>query len=54
VLDAAAESRRQGVSGTPTFVLGTEKNGVLEGVRITGAQPYAVFEQKLNDLLNKK
>jgi len=54
VLEAAAESRRQGVTGTPTFVLGTEKNGILEGVRIMGAQPYAVFEQKFNDLLNKK
>lgn len=54
ISEAAAESRRQGVSGTPTFVIGKVKNGVVEGVRMTGAQPYAAFEQKLNELLHKK
>jgi protein-disulfide isomerase len=53
VADSVVEASRQGVSGTPTFVIGIEKGGVVEGVHIVGAQPYAVFEQKLNEYLEK-
>jgi protein-disulfide isomerase len=53
VADAVVEASRQGVSGTPTFVVGAEKDGVVEGVHIIGAQPYTVFEQKINEYLGK-
>lgn len=42
------------VSGTPTFVLGKTMPQGFEGVRIVGAQPYAVFEQKIRELLGEK
>jgi len=41
-----------GVMGTPTFVLGkTNQKGRFEGVKIVGAQPYAVFDAKIKELL---
>jgi protein-disulfide isomerase len=46
-----ADARAADVSGTPTFVLGKTTKGDFEGVRIIGAQPYAVFEQKIRELL---
>lgn len=42
-----------GVSGTPTFVVGKTNGASLDGVRIVGAQPYAVFDAKLKELLTK-
>ena len=42
-----------GVSGTPTFVIGKTGATGLDGVRIVGAQPYAVFDAKLKELLAK-
>jgi len=53
IADAVVEAGRQGVGGTPSFIVGIENNGIVEGVRIMGAQPYAVFEQKLNEFLKK-
>jgi protein-disulfide isomerase len=43
-----------GVSGTPTFVIGKTAATGLDGVRIVGAQPYAVFDAKLKALLETK
>ena len=43
-----------GVSGTPTFVLGRTSANGLDGVRLVGAQPYAIFDAKLKDLLAAK
>ncbi len=40
-----------GIGATPSFVVGTISGNVLEGVRITGAQPYGVFEKAITDLL---
>jgi protein-disulfide isomerase len=42
-----------GVSGTPTFVIGRTSANGLDGVRLVGAQPYAVFDAKLQELLAK-
>ena len=42
-----------GVSGTPTFVIGRTAAEGLDGTRIVGAQPYAVFEAKFKELLSK-
>jgi protein-disulfide isomerase len=34
-----------GINGTPSFVVGTVKGDTLGGIRIVGAQPFAVFEE---------
>jgi len=39
------------VNGTPTFFVGKTTAQGIEGVRIVGAQPYAVFQQRLDALL---
>jgi protein-disulfide isomerase len=47
-----ADAMSAGVSGTPSFVLGRTTPGpAFEGVRIVGAQPYAVFESRIKALL---
>jgi hypothetical protein len=46
-----ADGRAAGMSGTPSFALGTHRNDALVGVRIVGAQPYAAFESRINELL---
>jgi protein-disulfide isomerase len=45
-----------GVTGTPSFVLGTslDKGDELKGIRITGAKPFKIFERKIQSLLAKK
>jgi protein-disulfide isomerase len=43
-----------GVSGTPTFVIGRTSANGIDGVRLVGAQPYAVFDAKLQELLAAK
>src|SRR5438876_7236018 len=40
-----------GVSGTPTFVVGPTAPDGVEGQRIVGAVPYAVFESRTKELL---
>jgi protein-disulfide isomerase len=40
-----------GIRGTPSFVVGVARGETLDGVGITGAQPYAVFEQAINEYL---
>jgi protein-disulfide isomerase len=39
------------VSGTPTFFIGKTTAQGFEGFRIVGAQPYAVFQQRIEGLL---
>jgi len=39
------------VNGTPTFFVGKTTAQGIEGFRIVGAQPYAVFQQRLDVLL---
>jgi len=40
-----------GITGTPSFVIGTVKDNTLDGVKIIGAQPYPVFEKAIKDYL---
>lgn len=40
-----------GITGTPSFVIGRTIATGLDGVRLVGAQPYAVFDTKLKQLL---
>ncbi len=49
-----ADAQNAGVSGTPTFVLGKTTPQGFEGARIVGAQPYAVFERQIKELLGEK
>jgi protein-disulfide isomerase len=34
-----------GITGTPSFIVGSVKDDTLDGIKIVGAQPYAVFEK---------
>ena len=43
-----------GVSGTPTFIIGRTSANGLDGVRIVGAQPYAVFDAQIREALGRK
>jgi protein-disulfide isomerase len=44
-----------GIEGTPTFVLGRRSpSGVIEGIRIVGAQPIGAFDAKITQLLAEK
>jgi protein-disulfide isomerase len=55
----AAEADRtaanaMGITGTPTFLVGTVTNGTFSGERVTGAQPLSAFEAKIEPLLAPK
>ena len=43
-------SSQIGLTGTPTMFVGNSENGYI---MITGAQPYATFQQVLEELLSK-
>jgi len=45
-----SDARTLGATGTPTFFIGTEKDGF---VKITGAQPYIVFQASIDELLSQ-
>jgi protein-disulfide isomerase len=45
------EAHSIGITGTPGFVLGRSSNHTLEGVKIVGAQPFALFDAKIKELL---
>jgi protein-disulfide isomerase len=45
------EAHSIGIIGTPGFVLGRTSNGTLEGIKIVGAQPFALFDAKIKELL---
>jgi protein-disulfide isomerase len=47
--DDLVAARALGATGTPTFFIGTEKDGYT---KITGAQPFAVFQKNIEDLLS--
>jgi protein-disulfide isomerase len=49
----AADAAQIGISGTPSFVLGTTvKDGHFQGTKIVGAQPYTVFDEKIRAMLD--
>jgi protein-disulfide isomerase len=47
-----ADANAVGITGTPGFVIGRTSNGVLEGIKIVGAQPYEAFESKIKQQLS--
>ena len=47
-----ADGQALGVQGTPTFFVGlTGKDNTIQGIRIAGARPYAVFKQMFDRFL---
>jgi len=50
----AAIARDLGIGGTPTFVIGKSSGDIVTGVRLVGAQPFAVFDQQIKELLNSR
>lgn len=48
-----AEGGVAGVQGTPSFVIGYLENDKLQGVRLVGAQPYAQFDAKIQEMLEQ-
>ena len=49
-----AAAQAAGLTGTPSFVLGRATANGVEGVKIVGAVPYAVFDAKIQELLSAK
>jgi len=47
---SAALAGTIGISGTPSFVVGKSKGDMVDGVKLVGAQPFGVFDQKLKEL----
>jgi len=48
-----AVARSVGITGTPSFVLGTSDGQIITGERITGSKAFSVFETKIRALLAK-
>lgn len=52
ILADARAAAAAGIRSTPSFVVGTVRGTLIEGVGITGAQPYAVFEEAIEAFLS--
>jgi protein-disulfide isomerase len=48
------EAEKIGADGTPAFVIGKSTAEGVDGELVVGAQPYALFEQKLKELEGKE
>ncbi len=48
--DDLVDARALGATGTPTFFIGTEKDGF---VKISGAQPYSSFQSSIEQILSQ-
>jgi protein-disulfide isomerase len=49
-----AAANALGITGTPTFLIGRSTRGAFVGEKLSGAQPLAAFEQRINALLTSK
>jgi protein-disulfide isomerase len=49
----AALAASSGIASTPSFVIGRVVNGEFEGEMMSGAQPFEVFQQRLDSLLQQ-
>jgi protein-disulfide isomerase len=49
----AALAASSGIASTPSFVIGRVVNGQFEGEVLAGAQPFEVFQQRLDSLLQQ-
>lgn len=50
----AAEAAAAGITGTPSFIVGSSAGDSVEGQYIRGALPYAVFQKAIQTLLDDK
>lgn len=50
----AALAASSGIASTPSFVIGRVVDGKFEGEVMSGAQPFAVFQQRLDSLLQQQ
>jgi protein-disulfide isomerase len=53
ILFDVGDGRTAGISGTPTFIVGRSTDIGVRGTLIVGAQAYAVFHEKLRDMLKE-
>jgi protein-disulfide isomerase len=53
VRKSVADANGQGISGTPTFVIGKTQGDVVDGVIVVGAKPITEFENVLKDQMSK-
>ncbi len=53
VAQDAQDAAKVGIQGTPGFVIGRLKGDQVEGVIVSGAQPYSVFETTIKEQLNR-
>jgi protein-disulfide isomerase len=53
IKDAAKYAQSLGIAGTPTFVLGKSMGDSVNGQVIVGAQPTAVFDAAIKELMKK-
>ena len=51
VLEGIDLARANGITSTPTFLIGRVVDGQFQGDKISGAQPYDVIAAKIDDLL---
>jgi len=49
----AALAASSGIASTPSFVIGRVVNGEFEGELLSGAQPFEVFQRRLDSLLQQ-
>jgi len=48
-----SEASRIGLSGTPSFIIGTKHGDVVTGYKLTGAQPYSEFSAIIDKVMNE-
>ena len=51
IRESAAGASALGISGTPSFVIGSVEGGTLTGQKLVGAMPFATFEVVIKELL---
>jgi protein-disulfide isomerase len=50
---AGADANSQGISGTPSFLIGRSNGDVVDGLILVGAQPFGAFDKQLKEQLPK-
>jgi protein-disulfide isomerase len=50
---SVSEANTQGISGTPSFLIGKTNGDVVDGQVLIGAQPFAAFDKQLKEQLPK-
>lgn len=48
-----SDANNAGITGTPSFVVGTETEDGIEGIKIVGAVPFSIFDKEIKRLLEE-